>query len=94
MSAKLKLKRPSSAESRAIDRAIAGDRDTREFSAEEFGELRRPRGRPFSQHPVKVQTTIRFDADVLAAFKASGAGWQTRINEALRQYLHEHPVRT
>lgn len=35
----------------------------------------------------KVSTTIRFDADVLAAFKATGAGWQTRMNDALREWL-------
>ncbi len=29
-------------------------------------------------------TTIRFDADVLDALKASGPGWQTRVNDALR----------
>ena len=35
----------------------------------------------------KVSTTIRIDVDVLAAFKAQGAGWQTRINDVLRADL-------
>lgn len=42
------------------------------------------RGRPRAAAP-KVSTTIRLDADVLAAFKAEGAGWQSRINAALRK---------
>ncbi|WP_370551266.1 BrnA antitoxin family protein [Glaciimonas sp. PAMC28666] len=32
----------------------------------------------------KKSISIRLDADVLAALKASGDGWQTRINDALR----------
>ena len=40
--------------------------------------------------PTKVPTTIRFDADVLAALKASGKGWQTRVNEAVREWLKSH----
>ena len=32
-------------------------------------------------------TTIRFDADVLTALKASGKGWQTRGNEAMREWV-------
>lgn len=35
----------------------------------------------------KVPTTIRFDQDVLQALKASGRGWQTRVNEAMREWL-------
>lgn len=42
--------------------------------------------------PLKVPTTIRFDADVLAALKATGKGWQTRVNEAMRDWLKSHPV--
>lgn len=38
----------------------------------------------------KVSTTICFDADVLAAFKAQGDGWQTRMNDALRDWLKSH----
>jgi len=49
-------------------------------------EVARLRGRPAGSG-TKVSTTIRFDADVLAAFKATGAGWQTRINDALRDWL-------
>ena len=41
--------------------------------------------------PTKVPTTIRFDADVLTELKASGRGWQTRVNEALREWLKTHP---
>lgn len=42
------------------------------------------RGRPRTAAP-KVSTTIRLDPDVLAAFKAGGPGWQSRMNEALRK---------
>ena len=31
-------------------------------------------------------------ADVMAAFKATGAGWQTRMNDALRDWLRTHPL--
>ena len=37
--------------------------------------------------PLKQPTTIRFDADVLAALKATGRGWQTRVNEAMREWV-------
>lgn len=37
--------------------------------------------------PTKVPTTIRFDPDVIAALKATGDGWQTRVNAALRADL-------
>lgn len=49
------------------------------------------RGRPKTDTP-KVATTIRLDADVVAAFRASGRGWQTRMNDALREWLKEHPA--
>lgn len=34
-----------------------------------------------------VSTTIKVDADVLAAFKATGEGWQLRINDVLKEWL-------
>ncbi|MER2265537.1 BrnA antitoxin family protein [Methylobacterium oxalidis] len=47
-------------------------------------DLARRRGRPRSENR-KVLTALRLDPDVLAAFKASGPGWQTRINDVLRR---------
>jgi len=44
------------------------------------------RGRPVSSNP-KVSTTVRLDPDVLAALKAGGKGWQTRLNNILRETL-------
>ena len=49
------------------------------------GETLVQRGRPKGAD--KISTTIRFDADVLAAFKQDGPGWQTRMNQALRDWL-------
>lgn len=40
-------------------------------------------GRPKADNP-KVAVSLRLDRDVVARFKASGPGWQTRINHALR----------
>jgi uncharacterized protein (DUF4415 family) len=44
------------------------------------------RGRPPSASP-KVAISIRLSADVVARFKATGAGWQTRMDAALAEWL-------
>ena len=50
--------------------------------------IQRGRGRPVS--PVKRPTlNMRIDADVLEAFKATGPGWQTRINAVLVQAVRK-----
>ncbi len=43
--------------------------------------------------PVKQLLSVRLDADVVAWFKASGEGYQTRINAALREYVKGHASR-
>ena len=45
------------------------------------------RGRPAGS--TKISTTIRFDADVITALKATGKGWQTKANDVLRKHLDE-----
>jgi uncharacterized protein (DUF4415 family) len=41
------------------------------------------RGRPPGS--AKTQVSLRLDQDVIAAFRAQGPGWQSRMNEALRK---------
>jgi uncharacterized protein (DUF4415 family) len=40
--------------------------------------------------PPKQVTTIRLSPEVMDAFKATGAGWQTRIDAALKDWLKTH----
>lgn len=47
------------------------------------------RGRPRKDSP-KVALTVRYDAEVVEAFKATGKGWQTRMNAALKDWLKTH----
>ncbi len=47
---------------------------------------RRSRGRP-PKAETKVPVTIRLDAKVVEAFRATGRGWQTRINDILARSL-------
>lgn len=47
-----------------------------------FAALTRPRGRPKAE-VTKVAVKLRLDRAVVDAFKATGAGWQTRMNDAL-----------
>jgi uncharacterized protein (DUF4415 family) len=44
------------------------------------------RGRPPGTAK-KTQTTVRISNEVLAFFRASGRGWQTRMDEALKKYV-------
>ncbi len=58
------------------------------FGAEVAEGLRRGRGRPLKPESArKVNQTLRLDADVLQSFRATGAGWQARINAALREHM-------
>lgn len=50
------------------------------------GAAHKPRGRPKAK-TTKEPVKLRLDADVLAALRASGEGWQTRINDTLRASL-------
>jgi len=58
------------------------------FGLQVATEMLRRRGRPKAAE-TKTHFNIRLDADVLEAFKATGRGWQTRINRALREWLEE-----
>ena len=78
---------PTAEEDAAIDAGIAADPDTCQLGTAEFKQLRR--GRPLGSGS-KVQVTLRIDVDVLEKFKASGAGWQTRMNDALKSWAKRH----
>ena len=67
--------------------------DAPEWTAETFAQADRykgatllRRGRPPAATP-KVPVSIRLSADVVARFKATGAGWQTRVDAALAEWL-------
>lgn len=51
------------------------------------------RTRGAQKTPRKVVTSIRLSPDVVEYFKATGSGWQTRVDEALRDYVLSHPVK-
>lgn len=57
---------------------------TREELATAIDAVRARRGRPPLAEK-RPTLNMRIDADVLAAFKATGPGWQTRINALLRR---------
>lgn len=81
-----------------IQRMIASDPDAPEATADQIAQAkpftevfpaladsmrRNVGGRPKAENP-KVAVSLRLDQDVVARFKASGPGWQTRMNTALR----------
>ena len=91
MSKPRKLIRNTPEEDAAIARGIAADPDTFEPTDEQFAQMKRCGGRPKLANP-KVAVTVRYDADIVERFKASGDGWQTRMNNALREWLTKHPA--
>ena len=89
----------SDSEEERIQKMIDSDPDAPEVTDEQMAEARpfakafpalaenmqkNAGGRPRSANP-KVPVSIRLDRDVVAKFKATGPGWQTRMNEVLRR---------
>lgn len=62
--------------------------------ASEYDFSKGVRGRFF--RPRKKSTTIRLDEDLILFFKKKAGerkvGYQTLVNEALREYVHDHSV--
>ena len=83
---------PGAKEDAAITKAARSGPDARPFSDRDWKKAKAQVrvGRPKSESP-KVFTGIRLDADVVEAFRATGKGWQTRMNSALRDWLKTHP---
>lgn len=57
--------------------------DAPKLSAEELSEFKP--ANPEYYKPKKQQITLKLDADVIAAFKKMGKGYQTRMNAVLRK---------
>ncbi|MDO8359219.1 MAG: BrnA antitoxin family protein [Devosia sp.] len=81
-----------------IQRLIATDPDNPELTDEQlaqgksfadalpdlYASIQRSRGRPRIERP-KQKVTIRLDVDLLEKLRASGKGWQSRVNDHLRR---------
>ncbi|MDK9706772.1 MAG: BrnA antitoxin family protein [Desulforhopalus sp.] len=46
--------------------------------------------KPAAEVLPKKPVQIRLSPEIVSAFKATGRGWQTRINDALRDWLKDH----
>jgi len=46
-----------------------------------------PRRRGKQRDPTKIMVSLRIDRDVVEALRATGKGWHSRINEALRKLM-------
>jgi len=77
---------PSAEEELRIQEAIAADPDS--FTPEEFNNMR-PVGRPRAA-VTKQPVSIRLSSEVVDYFRASGKGWQTRIDEILKDFVASH----
>lgn len=85
----------------AYDMAVVSDNP--EWSEEEFAEARpfdevfpalaakARKVRGAQKRPTKVSTTIRLSREVVDHFRATGEGWQSRIDHALRDWISTRP---
>ncbi len=82
---------PTPAEDAAITAAAMADPDSAPFTDAEWAQVKPlvRRGRPLGSG-TKVQVTLRLDVDVVEKLKSTGAGWQTRANDALRNWAKRH----
>jgi uncharacterized protein (DUF4415 family) len=84
---------PTPEEDARIQTGIDADPDAYSMSDAEWAKAR-PLvriGRPKAE-VTKERITIRLSREVVTQFRATGEGWQTRIDSALRQFIAEHPL--
>ena len=83
------IRMPSIDEDRAITRAARSDPDAPPQSRRQLREmspLHGLPGRPKAPNP-KLLVSVRYDSEVIAYFRSTGDGWQSRMNEVLARYV-------
>ena len=80
---------PTVAEDRVITSAARSDPDAQPLTPKQLKAmvpLRTLHGRPKSDSP-KQLVSVRYSQEVLAYFKSTGEGWQSRMDGVLREYV-------
>ena len=83
---------PTLQEDKNITAAAKADPDARPLSPKQLKAmvpLRALRGRPKSGS-AKQLVSVRYSPEVLAYFKSTGEGWQSRMDGVLREYVTRH----
>lgn len=83
---------PTVEEDKAITAAARNDPDAQPLTPKQLKSmvpLRTLRGRPKSDNK-KLLVSVRYSPEVVAYFKSTGEGWQSRMDEALREYVAQH----
>jgi uncharacterized protein (DUF4415 family) len=86
---------PTSQEDKAITAAAKADRDAQPLTLKQLKSMvpmRALRGRPKSES-AKQLVSVRYSREVLAYFKSTGEGWQSRMDRVLRAYVTRHSRR-
>jgi len=96
---------PTPEEDERINAGIAADPDTWELTLEDIKSMRpttethpeiveayrRSRGK--QKAPTKIATSIRLSENVLEAYKQSGPGWQSRIDQDLQEIIAKRQLK-
>lgn len=91
-SKKPKIIMPSEKEDRRIVAAAESDPDASPLTDEQLKAmvpLKSLRGRPKSETK-KLLVSVRYSQEVIEYFRATGDGWQARMDEVLRKYVARH----
>jgi uncharacterized protein (DUF4415 family) len=86
---KINLKMPTLEEDQVITAAAESDHDDLPLTEEQMGEMvpiRVLRGRPKLANK-KQLVSIRYSPEVIDYFRASGVGWQSRMDAVLKEYI-------
>lgn len=86
------VRMPTAAEDKVITAAAKGDPDAQPLTPTQLKTmvpLRSLRGRPKSENK-KLLVSVRYSPEVVAYFKSTGEGWQSRMDSVLRQYVARH----
>ncbi|MFN9685060.1 MAG: BrnA antitoxin family protein [Cyanobacteriota bacterium] len=89
---KISLKMPTLEEDELITAAAESDPDALPLTDEQMRSMvsvKTLRGRPKLANKKKL-VSIRYSPEVIDYFKASGAGWQARMDAVLREYVEAH----
>jgi uncharacterized protein (DUF4415 family) len=83
---------PTVAEDKAITAAAKADPDAQPLTPKQLQAmvpLKAVRGRPKSENR-KLLVSVRYSPEVVAYFKSTGEGWQSRMDGVLQQYVARH----